>query len=91
MSDQPYIKLRLTMASDDPIEPIHEIEKLEIRPARGLREKSCHLFSRLLENSLFWKRFQFSNQINRSKLNRVDPKPDEPEEPEKSSGVDEKI
>jgi hypothetical protein len=77
------------MSSDDPIEPIHGIEKMETTPARGLREKSYHLFSRLLENTLIWKRFQLSNDLNKSKFKRKQ-NPEEPPPPEDPSGFDTK-
>lgn len=78
------------MSSDDPIEPIHGIEPMETRPARRLRDRGYHVFTRLLENALRWKRFQFSNDLNKSKFKR-NQKPDEPEPPETSPGFDTKV
>jgi hypothetical protein len=76
------------MSSDGPIEPIHGIEPMQTPPARGLREKSYHLFTWFLENTLLWKRFQNSNDLNRSKKRRGTSKPDDQEAPEKTSGFD---
>ena len=78
------------MSSDDPIEPIHGIENIELQPARSLRDRGYHVFTRFLENTLAWRRFQLSNQINKSKQRRGNPKPEEPQDPEKPSGFDAK-
>lgn len=79
------------MASDDPIEPIHRIEPMEIRPARGLRDRGYYVFARFLENLVKWKRFELSNDRNKSKQRRGQPRPDEPETPEKTSEFDTKV
>ncbi len=63
------------MASDDPIEPIHGIEPMQTRPARGLRDRGYYVFARFLENLLRWKRFEISNDLNKSKHRRKSTEP----------------
>lgn len=78
------------MASDDPIEPIQPIRETQVMPARGLRDRDYRVFSRLLENLLRWKRFDFGNEFNK-KQNRPrlqePPLPDKPHEPTQFDGL----
>ena len=79
------------MASDDPIEPIHGIEPMQMRPTQGLRNRSYYVFARFLENLVKWKRFELSNDRNKSKKRRMNPELDKPEtleEPKKTSEFD---
>ena len=79
------------MASDDPIEPIHGIEPMQMRPTQGLRNRSYYIFARFLENLVKWKRFELSNDRNKSKQRRKRTEPDESQEPEKTSEFDTKV
>ncbi len=79
------------MASDDPIEPIHGIEPMQMRPTQGLRNRGYYVFARFLENLVKWKRFELSNDRNKSKQRRAKPEPDTVEaadESEKTSEFD---
>ncbi|HTC20246.1 MAG TPA: hypothetical protein VK859_05315 [bacterium] len=78
------------MASDEPIEPIHGIEPMQMRPARGLRNRGYYVFARFLENLVRWKRFELSNDRNKSKQRRGSPTANESEEPENTTGFDAK-
>lgn len=78
------------MASDDPVEPIHGIERTDARPVPGIRERGYRLFTRFLENTLLWKRFQLSNEMNKRKKGSRDQKPQEPDGPGEEHQVDKK-
>jgi hypothetical protein len=83
-------QVEVSMASDDPIEPIHGIEPMRMRFTQGLRNRGYYVFARFLENLMRWKRFELSNDHNKSKQRRMKLTTAEPEEIENTSTFDTK-